>query len=491
MQAQSNALVGEVGGDVLSRTAQLQADFEGMANEPLKFVRYAFDWKQDALKDSGGPDVWQADVLSEIGAYCKRIEAGENPGPLQLAVASGHGIGKSALVAWIIQWFMSTRDHPQIVVTANTETQLLTKTWRTLSRWHKMLINSDWFDWTATKFSYKHSPEDWFAAATPWSEHNPDAFSGTHDKNVLVIFDEASNIHDIIWEKIDGAMSTRGAIWICFGNPTKNVGRFYECFHKYRKFWSVRQIDSRTCAHADKVWVQRYIEQFGADADRTKYQIYGQFPSAATRQLISSAAIEKCQKHQAEGWEMLPKVMGVDIARFGENSSAICIRQGRKVFPIEVLPKMDLMQTAHHVAERIRTEHPMQVFVDGSGIGAGVVDRLRQLNFPVVDVNGGNQSLNPRFLNKRVEMWWEMKEFIEALCELPLDDCKPTLREELTCVEYDFTDRGRIRLDRKADIMDDYGFSPDKADALSMTFAYPIADFSDTGMELDPKVFQD
>jgi len=468
--------------------SQLQDQCVAYADDPLRFMKWVFDWGRGELKDSQGPDVWQAEVLNEIGAYCKQIAAGENPGPLQLAVASGHGIGKSALVAWIIQWFMSTRDHPQIVVTSNTETQLLTKTWRTLSRWHKQMINAHWFDWTATKFSLKASPEDWYAAAVAWSENNPDAFAGTHDKNVLVIFDEASNIHDVIWEKIDGAMSTKGAMWICFGNPTRNIGRFYECFHKYKKWWRTKQIDSRTALHADKVWVEKFIEQFGLESDRTKIQILGQFPETATRQLISTAAVEKCQKHEAEGWEYLPKVIGVDVARFGDNSSTICIRQGRKVFPIEVLPKQDLMATAHYVAEVIRRERPVQVFVDGSGIGAGVVDRLRQLNFSITDVNGGNQSLNPRFLNKRAEMWYETKEFIEGLCELPPDD---KLKEELTCVSYDFTDKGRIRLDRKSDIMDDYGFSPDRADALAMTFAYPISDHADSGMQLDPPVFMD
>lgn len=470
---------------------QIQDACVEFADYPDKFVKWVFDWGQGELKESEGPDNWQEDVLNEIGEYARKIASGENPGPLQLAVASGHGIGKSALVAWIIGWFMSTRDHPQIVVTANTETQLLTKTWRTLSRWHKMMLNRDWFDWTATKFSYKHSPEDWYAAATPWSENNPDAFAGTHDKNVLVIFDEASNISDVIWEKIDGAMSTKGAMWICFGNPTKNVGRFYDCFHKYKKWWSTKQIDSRNAKHADKVWVERFIAQFGIDSDRTRYQILGQFPTTSTSQLISTKAIEEAQERELEpgAWEYMPKVMGVDIARFGDNSSTICIRQGRKVEEIEVLPKQDLMQTAHHVAEAIKRVRPIQVFVDGSGIGAGVVDRLRQLNFSVVDVNGGNSSLNPRYLNKRAEMWWELKEFIESgNCELPKDS---KLKEELVVVTYDYTDKGRIRLDRKSDIMEDYGFSPDRADALAMTFAYPVADFSEMSTELEPRIYED
>ena len=147
------------------------------------------------------------------------------------------------------------------------------------------------------------------------------------------------------------------------------------------------------------------------------------------------------------------------------------------------------MQTAHYVADRMKSERPVQTFVDGSGMGAGVVDRLRQLNFEVVDVNFGNSSLNPRFLNKRAESWWLMKEFIEnGNCELPKD---AKLKEELTCVEYDYTDKGRIRLDRKSDIFEQYGFSPDRADALAMTFAYPVADFSDEGLKTDPTLYPD
>ena len=466
----------------------LAEDCERFADDPEKFILWAFDWGVGELAYSDGPDDWQRDVLREIGDYCKAIARGENPGPLQLAVASGHGIGKSALVAWIIEWFMSTRDHPQIVVTANTETQLLTKTWRTLARWHKLLINRDWFDWTATKFAHKGSPEDWYASAVAWSENNPDAFAGTHDRNVLVIFDEASNIHDVIWGKIDGAMSTRGAMWICFGNPTRNTGRFYECFHKYAKWWKTRQVDSRQAKHADKVWVEKFLEQFKNDPDKIKVQILGQFPSASSNQFISTESVEKCMRHEAQAWEYMPKVMGVDIARFGANSSAICIRQGRKIYPIEILPKMDLMATAQHVAEAIKKHSPLQVFVDGAGMGAGVVDRLRQLNFQVVDVNGGNQSMNPAFLNKRAEMWAEMKEFLINLCELPDDE---DLKRELTCVQYSHTDKGRVRLQRKEDIMDDYGFSPDRADALALTFSYPIADYTEEGLKLDPPVFSD
>jgi hypothetical protein len=465
---------------------ELQEACVEYANDPGRFDRFMYDWGVGQLAGWEPQDWWHKEVDDAITGYLN----GPETMPLCIAVSSGHGAAKTSYVARRMHWFMSCRDHPQVVCTANTESQLITKTWRELAKWHKLSANRDWFDWTATSYYLKTHPETWKAHAIPWSENNTEAFAGTHEENVLVVFDEASKISDKIWEVTDGVFTTKKNIWLVFGNGTRNVGRFYDCFHKLKgKPWLTWQIDSRTCKAANKPYLERLVEQYGgADTDQARVRVRGLFPKTATRQLISTEAVETCQANEAEGWEMLPKVMGVDVARFGENSSTICIRQGRKVSEIEILPKQDLMITAHHVAEVIKKERPLQVFVDGSGIGAGVVDRLRQLNFPVVDVNGGNASLNPRFLNKRAEMWWEMKEFIEAGCELPKSQ---RLKEELTCVEYDYTDKGRIRLDRKSDIMDKYGFSPDLADSLSLTFAYPVADFSDAGMQLDPPLFQD
>ena len=465
---------------------ELQEACVRYADDPLGYTLFMYDWSQDQLKDWRGPDKWHREVFQTIKEYL----GGPDQDPLCIAISSGHGAAKTAFVSWIIKWFMSCRPHPQVVCTANTETQLNTKTWRELAKWHKMSADRDWFEWTATTYYLKAHPETWKANAIPWSENNTEAFAGTHEESVLVVFDEASKISDKIWEVTDGVFTTRKNIWLVCGNGTRNVGRFFDCFHKLKgKPWKTWTIDSRTCQAANKSYLEKLVEQYGGEhTDQARVRVLGLFPKTATRQLISSEAVDKCQKHQTDGWEMLPKVLGVDIARFGENSSVLCIRQGRKVFPLEVLPKQDLMQTAHHVAEVIKRERPMQTFIDGSGIGAGVVDRLRQLNFNVVDVNFGNSSLSPRFLNKRAEAWWEMKEAIEGLMELPPDS---RLKDERTCLEYDFTDKGRIRLDRKTDIQDKYGFSPDRADALAMTYAYPVADFSETGLQLDPPIYQD
>lgn len=464
---------------------ELQEACVRYADDPRGFDLFMYDWGHGELKGWEPLEWWAAEVYQAIKDYL----AGPDNKPLCIAISSGHGATKTATVARIIRWFMSCRPHPQVVCTANTESQLLTKTWREVAKWHKLATNRDWFEWTATSYYLKAHPETWKAHAIPWSENNTEAFAGTHEESVLVIFDEASKIADSIWEVTDGIFTTKKNIWIVCGNGTRNVGRFYDCFHKNKKYWLTWNVDSRTCKAANKPYLDRLVEQYGGeDSDQARVRVRGLFPRTATRQLISTDSVEKAMKFEAEGFEYMPLVMGVDIARFGENSSTICTRRGRKVYPVEVLPKQDLMQTAHHVAERIRLERPVQVFMDESGIGAGVVDRLRQLNFSVTGVNGGNQSLNPRFLNKRAECWWEMKEFIEGSCELPPDQ---KLKEELTCVEYDFTDKGRIRLERKTDIMEQYGFSPDRADALAYTFSYPVADFSDQGMELEPPAFAD
>lgn len=457
-------------------------------DDPYMFTQFMYDWDGAQLSDWGGPDAWHREVMDCIKAYYE----GPETKPLRIAIASGHGAAKTALAAWIMRWFISCRHQPQIVCTANTEAQLSTKTWRELAKWHKLALNQHWFEWTATQYYLKASPETWRANAIPWSENNTEAFAGTHEENVLVVFDEASKISDKIWEVTDGIFTTNKNLWVVLGNGTRNAGRFYECFHGNKKYWKTWQIDSRTCKAANKDYLNELIEQYGGEhTDEAKVRVLGQFPEKASGQLIATSAVERAQSTQVEAWEYSPKVMGIDVARSGANQTEIAIRQGRKVFPIIRVPKFpegNLMMQAEFIAGKIREEKPAMICVDASGVGGGVVDRLRQLGFQVMSVNAGNASINPRFLNKRAEMYWEMKEFIElGECELPPGK---DLQKHLTCTEYDYTDKGRIRLKRKEDILKEYDFSPDMADALSFTFAYPVGDVFEE-MDVDPVTYQD
>lgn len=214
---------------------RLAHDIAACQSDPLRFVETVFPWGEGALADEPGPDEWQRALLGDV-----RDALTQGGAPLRLAVASGHGVGKTALSAWLILWFLSTRDHPQVVVTANTAAQLRNKTWRELAKWHRLARNRDWFEWSASRFCFRQYPETWFAAAVPWSKDRPESFAGTHERHVCVIFDEASAISEAIWDVTEGAMVSEGALWFAFGNPTRATGRFRECFRRFRHRWMGR-----------------------------------------------------------------------------------------------------------------------------------------------------------------------------------------------------------------------------------------------------------
>lgn len=461
-------------------------------DDPLGYVRFMFPWGEGALKGWDGPDWWHLEVFEAIVGYLK----GDRKQPFQSAVATGHGTAKTTCISWLIHWFMDTRPNAMARVTANTETQLLKTTWRELNKWHQMKLSREWWEWTATSYYRKSHPATWAANAITWSETSTQSFAGAHDKHLAFFFDEGSDISDKIYEVADGAMTTPGAMWFVFGNPTRNIGRFYQCFKDplHSKYWRTWQIDARKCKASTKngpEYLERLIEQYGGlNDDRARVRVLGQFPERAGGQFISTVAVDKAMRTEVEYWQHMPKLMSVDVARFGDNDTMICWRQGRKVFPLEKMPKVDLVELSKMIGARIKAERPMVVFIDGAGMGAGVVDNLRHLGFSVIDVNGGNSSSDPLYLNKRAEMWQGMKDWMESPTDVELPN-DPELRKHLTAVKYGYTDKGRLRLERKEDIVAEFGFSPDRADALAMTFAYPVADVKYSREDLEPEAFED
>lgn len=445
-------------------------------NSPLRFVENMFPWGEAGtpLEKEEGPDEWQRQVMLDIEEHIN-----EDPiAAIREAVRSGHGIGKSALVSWLILWFMSTRPHPQVVVTANTQTQLKTKTWRELSKWHNMLANRHWFTWTATSFYMTEHPETWAAHAIPWSANNPEAFAGTHDENVLVVFDEASGIDKCIWETSEGAMTTPGAIWCAFGNPTRNAGAFYDCFNKFKHRWSGHAVDARYAKMTNKKQLEEWIEDYGLESDFVRVRVLGEFPIAGSHQLIPRDIVEAAMSTvlPEEVYEDSPLVLGVDVARSGEDESVLYLRRGRKHYtPIAYLGS-DLMQLAQIVADTIDAWCPVVTCIDGGGVGGGVVDRLRQLGYEVVEVNFGATSTlrePDKYVNMRAECWDYMRKHIADGCEMPDD---PDLREQLIAQEFFYEEReNRMQLVSKRDMKKIGLPSPDRADALAMTFAVNVA----------------
>lgn len=406
-------------------------------------------------------DDWQRDLCNEFHAHDRH------------AVASGHSSGKSALSAGLILYFITVHPDPAIIVTANTAGQLRDKTWRELAKWHGNSLLKDWFDWSATRYALKAAPETWFASAVPNTPHSAESFAGAHAKHILMIFDEASAIDEAIWEVAEGATAEPGGYrkWLVWGNPTRNSGSFHRCFHAMRHRWRCRQIDTRGCKYADQDQIRQWAEDYGEESDFFRVRVMGQFPNQSDRQFIATSTVESAMERRLlrESYEFSPKVMGVDVARFGDDQCVITLRQGLKQIWQRKHRNIDTMQLASLVGEAINKELPNAVFIDVGAMGAGVVDRLIQLGHRmVVDVNFGASAANEKeYANKRAEMWGRMSDWLE---HGQLVDDKE-LAADLSGPEYGFDKKERILLEKKEDMKRRGLASPDCGDALALTFA--------------------
>jgi hypothetical protein len=320
----------------LDRLATLLAS---VSKDPYQFVLLCFPWgvAGTELENHFGPDAWQEKILKEIRDGLRTVDE-----IIREAVASGYGVGKSALVSWIILWSMSTMTDCRGVVTANTETQLKTKTWAELAKWHRMFIGEHMFSITATSM-YSSDPKHertWRMDAVPWSEKNPQAFQGLHNKNkrLLLIFDEAADIADLIWEAAEGALtdSDTEIIWAVFGNPSFNNGRFRACFGRYSHRWKTHHVDGRKARMSNKKLYEEWAADHGVESDYFKTHVLGQFPDASSGQFISIKVAEDAASKERDIQPTVydPLIMGVDCARFGcfDDQTEILTDAGWKLF---------------------------------------------------------------------------------------------------------------------------------------------------------------
>jgi hypothetical protein len=454
--------------------------------DALGFVGFAFPWGKagTSLAGESGPETWQREVLQQLGeGLCSPEEA------TRIAVASGHGIGKSALVAWIILWAMSTCPDTRGIVTANTEGQLRTKTWPELAKWWRLAVNGHWFTYTASALhsSLPGRERTWRVDAITWSENNTEAIAGLHNKGkrAFALFDEASAIPDPVWETIEGALTDAGTelFWPVFGNPTRSAGRFRECFAggRFAHRWRPRQIDSRSVDMTNKTQIATWVKDYGEDSDFVRVRVKGVFPRAGSMQFIDSQRIGEAVARPLIADPTAALVMGVDIARQGEDQSVIRFRRGLDARSIPAIKFRipDLMQVASRIMEQVNAHDPEAVFVDATGIGWGVLDRLAQLGCSrAVGINFGGRTERTdggeaaaRYANKRAEMWGFLKDWLRFGC-LP-DDAD--LIADLGGVEYGYDGADALLLERKDDMRRRGLASPDDGDALALTFALPVA----------------
>ena len=300
---------------------RLAKEVAGFYADPLGFVRTMYPWGEPAtsLEHATGPDKWQAEFLTRLGAAVRqRTFAGVTAiQPIRMAVSSGHGIGKSTLVAWIVDWIMSTRTDSRGTITANTFTQVQDKTWAAIRKWTPLCLTGPWFEVTAERLRRRDHPESQFCSATSCREENSEAFAGQHAKTStsFYIFDEASAVPDTIYEVAEGGLTDGEPMIFLFGNPTRSTGMFHRvCFGAARNRWDSVTIDSRESAFTNKAQIAEWAEDYGEDSDFFRVRVRGLPPSASDLQFIDSQIVFAAQQRPATSLPDDPLVCGLDVA---------------------------------------------------------------------------------------------------------------------------------------------------------------------------------
>jgi hypothetical protein len=445
-------------------------------NDPAQFVSLAF------------PEIrlerWQREVLETIGETLRENARLNRWRAVQIAVASGNGVGKTALLSWLILWSLVTYEDCLGVCTAGTEPQIRTRLWGEISKWFVKLPEAlrAQFEMTATAVFNRQNERTWRIDGRPWSERNQEAFSGLHNfgKRVIVIMDECSMIPDPIWRACDGMLNDAETqiIWAVFGNPLRLDGRFPQCFPggRFSGLWKSFQVDAREVSITNKETLAEKLSYYGEGSNYAKSHILGRFPTASTTQLIpldwvEEAALRETWQHPAD-----PVILGCDVASgHGEDSSVIYIRRGLdgRSHPPRKFPNLDPLQFAYKIAATAHELNADAIFVDAGGVGEGTAAKLRELGLAVHAVYFGSKSDNPsgivRCANKRSEMWCAMAQWLKAGA-IPND---PELKSQLVGPEYSENPQG-IVLERKEDMRARGLASPDLADGLALTFASPV-----------------
>ena len=487
-----------------SLDARLAKIVSGYWNDPLGYVLFAWDWQNDTsiqmveLPEKYkklypgavyGPDLWACEVLERLrDEVIKNNFNGRDAVPsVNLAVASGHGIGKSAMTAWLVNWILDARYGAKGMVTANTGAQLKSKTWAEITKWGKKKITAHWWNFKAMEITSKFAPEAWRIDAVTWDEKKSEAFAGQHaaSSSSFYVFDEASIVPDSIWEVAKGGLTDGEPFFFVFGNPTRNTGAFYDCFHEKKANWITFNIDSRNVSITNKDEIERMRLEYGEDSDFFKVRVKGEFPSESSNLFIAKDRSQAAAtRPEPERFENQVAFLGVDVARYGDDNSVLQVRYGRNArMPPEKFSKSSITETARRVAAKITELKEVYqfsrvlTFVDGGGVGGGVVDVLRDWGYTdIYDVNfGGAADDKTRFANKRAEMWSRMRDWLGV--GAIVDDRE--LIEQLSSPEYYYNKANKLTLESKEDMKRRGISSPDWADALALTFFLANSGFTE------------
>jgi hypothetical protein len=466
--------------------------------DPLGFVMFAYPWETDPelqiveLPEPWasrfptcffGPDAWACEFLENVSANVRAngfVPGGSAVAAIREAVASGHGIGKSALVAWLVDWIMSTRPFCQGTITANTAAQLQTKTWAQIAKWTKKCITGHWFTITTGRGSmamrHRAHPESWFCTAQTCDEENSEAFAGQHSASSTSFYinDEASAIPPKIWEVQNGGLTDGEPMQFAFGNPTQSSGDFHTCFHKLRHRWGTRQIDSRSVQITNKKFLQELIDDYGIDSDMVKIRVRGMFPAMSALQFISTKDVDAAiARYLApSSYNFAPVILTLDNAWEGDDEGVIGKRQGLKYETLDYFAKNDNdIEVANKLA-RLEEEHEADaVFID-AGYGTGVYSAGKTMGRDWELVWFAGESPDPGFLNMRAWIWGQSRNWLKN--GGALDERDLVLYSDLVNMHTVPRMDGVVQLEAKKDAKRREVPSPGRGDALALSFARPV-----------------
>ena len=440
---------------------------EAGSEGPLRMVR-------EVLKIS--PDPWQVDVLRDFAVGERRI-----------SLRACHGPGKTAVIAWCIINQLICRFPQKTVATAPSRGQLFDALFAEVASWLKKTPQAiqDLYEIKADRIELKAAKEDSFFSARTARRENPEALQGVHSAHVLLVADEGSGVEEAIYESAVGSMSGHNATTILASNPTKTSGFFFDTQNKLKRLgpedkrpgtWKCYHIGAHNSPRVTKDFMEDVAARYGEDSDAYRIRVLGEFPKTDSNTVIPFYLVEEAAaRTEMRVFESDARVWGVDVARFGEDLSVLLERTPRVITSIEEFRKLDLMQLVGKIKHKWDTTlpslQPEEIAVDLIGLGAGVYDRLRELDLPAIGVNvSESAAMSETYINLRAELWFKMREWLEQKgCHIPPEYAD--LRSELVLPRYEFTSSGKIKLESKESLKKRGHRSPNYADSLALTFS--------------------
>lgn len=414
---------------------------------------------------------------------------GTNPTPQQweaskaivdkrrVSIRSGHGTGKSGFMAWCVLWFSCCYAPVKIPCTAPTGHQLTDVLWAEIAKWHRVMSEripdlADQFEWSSERFYMKSHPQESFAVARTSRPEKPEALQGFHSDNILFLIDEASGIPEAVFQVAEGALSTDGAFIVMAANPTREEGYFYDSHHKMRDRWAALHWDGEESPLVSKQYIEDMKKKYGVDSPIYQVRVKGNFAAAADG-IIPLHLCMSAKDREVAPFHEADEIWGLDVARFGDDSTALAKRRGNiQVEPSKEWFGKDTMQTCGIIKNEFDSAKvkPESINVDVIGIGAGVVDRLKELGLPVKGINvAESASVQDQYARLRDELWFKGREWLEERdCKLADDDA---LIGELTTAKYSVLSNGKIKVEGKDEMKRRGVNSPNRADAWLLTFA--------------------